>query len=104
MRCISDTVADLLSNRKTLIVEREDNPLLRLLNHLLSVALYKNVFAAKPLKDVSNIFQAKVPARKKLLQLKMKRTVLNTPISRENGRVVDGHRTKLSSTWQSSTV
>lgn len=57
------------------------------------MALYDEVFAAEPLKDVSNIFRAKVPAGKKCLQLKMKRTVLDTPVFREPGRAVDGHRT-----------
>lgn len=67
------------------------------------MALYDDVFAAEPLKDVSNIFRAKVPAGKKCLQLKMKRTVLDTPIFREPGRAVDGHRTSLTKPLRSST-
>ena len=101
--CISDAVADLLWNRKTFIVEREDNPLLCLLDHLLSMALYDDVFAAEPLRNVNNIFRAEVPAGKKCLQLKMKRAVLDTPVFREPGRAVDGHRTSPTKPLRSGT-
>lgn len=57
---VSDAVTDLLLNRKTFIIEREDNPLLCLLDHLLHMALYDDVFAAESLRNVSNIFLAKM--------------------------------------------
>ena len=79
--------------RKTFIVEREENPLLCLLDHLLSLALYDDVLAPEPVKNISNIFRATIPPGKKSLQLKVKRDALDTPVFREPGRHVDGYRT-----------
>ncbi len=84
-----DTLADLSSNRKTFIVEREDNPLLCLLDRLLSLTLKDDVFAAKSLRDVCNIFQAQIPSGRKSLQLKIKASALDIP---EPGRAADGFR------------
>ncbi|MCJ1367094.1 hypothetical protein MMC16_006226 [Acarospora aff. strigata] len=87
---------------KTFIVEREDNPLLCLLNHLLSIALYDDVFAAESLRNVSNIVRAKTPSGNKCLQLKMK-IVLDTPVFHEPGGGVDGYRTSPTEPLQSGT-
>ena len=67
------------------------------------MALYDDVFAAESLRNVSNIFQAKIPARKKCLQLKTKRKVLDTPVFREPGRAVDGYRTSTTEPLRSGT-
>lgn len=99
----SETVTDLFLSRKTFIVEREDNPLLCLLDHLLSLALYDDVFAAESLWNVSNIFRAKIPLAKKCLQLKMKRSALDIPVFREPGRAVNGFRTSSTKALRSST-
>ncbi|KAI4285570.1 MAG: hypothetical protein L6R38_000537 [Xanthoria sp. 2 TBL-2021] len=93
----------MFSNRKTFIVEREENPILCLLDHLLSMALYNDVFAAELLRNVSNIFRAKVPSGKKCLQLKTKRRVLDTPVFREPGRAEDGYRTSPTEPLRSGT-
>lgn len=93
----------LIFNRKTFIIEREDNPLLCLLDHLLHMALYDDVFAAESLRDVSNIFRAKIPSGKKCLQLKMKRNALDIPVFREPGRAGDGYRTSPTKPLRSST-
>ena len=96
-------MANQSSNRKTFIVEREDNPLLCLLDHLLSLALYDDVFAAESLRDVSNIFRAQVPRGKKCLQLKIKRSALDVPVFRAPGGAVDGFRTSPTEPLRSST-
>ncbi|KAL8997376.1 MAG: hypothetical protein Q9188_006340 [Gyalolechia gomerana] len=88
---------------KTFIVEREENPILCLLDHLLSMALYDEVFVAESLRNVSNIFQATIPSGKKCLQLKTKREVLDTPVFREPGRAEDGYRTSPTEPLRSGT-
>ncbi|KAL8855462.1 MAG: hypothetical protein Q9178_007895 [Gyalolechia marmorata] len=88
---------------KTFIVEREENPILCLLDHLLSMALYDDVFAAESLRNVSNIFRAKVPSGKKCLQLKTKRRVPDTPVFREPERAEDGYRTSPTEPLRSGT-
>ncbi|KAL9119296.1 MAG: hypothetical protein Q9187_004151 [Circinaria calcarea] len=88
---------------KTFIVEREDNPLLYLLDHLLSLALSDSVFAAEPLRNISNIFRAEIPSGKKSLQLKIKRSALDTPVFREPGRAADEYRTSPSKPLRSKT-
>ena len=67
------------------------------------MALFDDVFAAESLKNVSNIFRAKIPSGKKCLQLKMKRNVLDTPIFREPGRAADGFRTSPTNPLRSGT-
>ena len=90
-------------NRKTFIVEREENPLLCLLDHLLSLALYDDVFASKSLSNISNIFRAKIPSGRKSLQLKIKRSALDVPVFREPGRAADGYRTSPTRPLRSKT-
>lgn len=67
------------------------------------MALYDNVFAAEFLKNVSNIFRAKVSAEKKCLLLKMKRTVLNIPVFREPERAVNEYHISPIKSLKSST-
>lgn len=91
--CIFDFVFDLLSNKKTFIIERKNNFLFCFLDHFLFMIFYDDVFVAKSLKNVNNIFRVKISVEKKCLQLKMKRTILNISIFRELERVEDEHRT-----------
>lgn len=101
--CTSYAIANRSSNRKTFIVKREDNPLLCLLDYLLSLALYDNVFAAGLLRNISNIFRAKIPPGKKSLQLKIKGSALDIPVFRIPGCAADGFRTSPTEPLRSST-
>ncbi len=97
-------VTDLFSIRKTFVIEREENPLLCLVDHLLFMALCDNVFTAKSTRNIKNIFKAKIPSRKKCLILKMRGRALDIPVFCEPGRAADEYRTSstkplCSSTW-----
>ncbi|KAL2048847.1 hypothetical protein ABVK25_010905 [Lepraria finkii] len=88
---------------KTFIIKRKDNPLLCLLDYLLSLALYNNIFAAGSLQNISNIFRAKIPPGKKSLQLKIKSSPLDIPVFRIPGCAADGFRTSPTEPLHSST-
>ena len=64
---------------------------------------YDDVFAAKVLKNVNNIFRIKVFLEKKCFLLKMKRTFLNISIFRESERDENDHCTSSSQFLKSST-
>ena len=66
-------------------VEREDNPLLYLLNYLLSLALYGDKFAAESMRDIHDAFRAQLPHRKLCLQSKIKSSALDIPVFRTPG-------------------
>ena len=77
-------LTDLDANRKTLVIDGEnDDPLLSLLDHLLSLAAHDNAFEAKSAQHVENIFRARMPPGRKSLILKWKRDVLDLPVFRE---------------------
>lgn len=61
------------------------------------------MFAAESLRDVSNIFRARIPSGKKSLQLKIKRSALDIPVFRTPGRAADGFRTSPTEPLRSST-
>jgi len=94
---------NLLSTRKTFVVEREENPLLCLVDHLLFMALHDDVFVAESTRDVSYIFRAKPSAAKKSLTLKIKADALNQPVFREPERAADEYRTSKTKPLRSST-
>ncbi|KAL8733114.1 MAG: hypothetical protein Q9166_002306 [cf. Caloplaca sp. 2 TL-2023] len=58
---------------KIFIVEREEYPLICLLDHLLYLAVYDDVLVSLKLRTVDNVFDTIVPPRKNSLQLKIKR-------------------------------
>jgi len=94
---------NLLSTRKTFVVEREENPLLCLVDHLLFMALHDDVFVAESTRDVSYIFRVKPPSVKKSLTLKIKADALDQPVFREPERVADEYRTSKTKPLRSST-
>ncbi|KAI9850843.1 MAG: hypothetical protein M1830_006950 [Pleopsidium flavum] len=73
---------------KTFIVEREEYPLICLLDHLLYLAVYDDVLVSPELRTVDNVFGTIVPLRKNSLQLKIKREVFDLPVFREPSRIV----------------
>jgi len=101
---VFDVVTDLLFNKKMFIIEWEDNSFLCLLNYLLYMTLYNDVFVVKSLKDVNNIFWVKILLNRKCLQLKMKHRTLNIFIFHESEYTEDEYCTSFtkllcSSTW-----
>ncbi len=94
---------NLLSTRKTFVVEREKNPLLCLVDHLLSMTLHDDVFVAESTRDVSYIFRAKPSSAKKSLTLKIKADALDQPVFREPERAADKYRTSKTKSLRSST-
>ncbi|MCJ1388948.1 hypothetical protein MMC18_001799 [Xylographa bjoerkii] len=53
---------------KPFIVEREEDPLICLLDHFLYLAVYDNVLVSPKLRTVDNVFGTIVPPRKKSLR------------------------------------
>ena len=91
-------------DRKTFIVEREEDPLICLLDHLLYLAVYDDVLVSPKLRTVDNVFGTIVPPWKNSLQLKIKRETFDLPVFRELSRIVGRKGIRqvtalLSSTW-----
>ncbi len=94
---------NLLSTRKTFVVEREKNSLLCLVDHLLFMTLHDDVFVIESTRDVSYIFRVKSSAVKKSLTLKIKVDALNQSVFRESERVANEYRTSKTKSLRSST-
>jgi len=77
---------NLLFTRKTFIVKREKNSLLCLIDYLLFIAFYNNVFVIKSTRDISYIFRVKLLFVKKSFTLKIKINTLNQLIFRKSKR------------------
>ncbi|KAI4140728.1 MAG: hypothetical protein LQ341_003731 [Variospora aurantia] len=89
---------------KTFIVEREEYPLICLLDHLLYLAVYDDVLVSPKLRTVDNVFGTIVSPRKNSLQLKIKREIFDLPVFREPSRIVGRRGIRqftvlCSSTW-----
>ena len=94
---------NLLSTRKTFVIEREKNSLLCLVDHLLFMILHDDVFVIESTRNVSYIFQVKSSAVKKSLTLKIKVNALNQSVFRESERVANEYRTSKTKSLHSST-
>lgn len=90
-------------DRKTFIVEREEDPLICLLDHLLYLAVYDDVLVSPKLWTVDNVFGTIVPPRKNSLQLKIKREAFDLPVFREPSRIVSRKGIRQVTVLRSST-
>lgn len=68
--------------------------LLCLLDHLLSLALDDDLFAAESLRNVRGFFCAKIPPEKKSYQLKTKQELFDISVFYGAKLALDGYRTR----------
>jgi hypothetical protein len=76
------------------VIEHEDNPLCDLLGQLVAMAFHDKIFVAE-FKDIEEIYLQNIPSHRRGLELKVKRSKLDTPIFREPERSDCGYRTSL---------
>ena len=90
MQCQS---TDLWPSRKTFILEEEQNLLLDLVGHVISMACHDDAFDAQSMRDISQIYRIQIPSHKKSMTLKWKSEKLDLPLFRQPIRSLNGYRT-----------
>ncbi|KAG1884939.1 hypothetical protein F4604DRAFT_1918608 [Suillus subluteus] len=88
---------------KAFVITRTEDPLLCLVDHMLSMALKDEIFAATSIRDASTLFTVPIPSGKKSLTLHIKREAWDLPVFREPTKADHGYRTSATRPMRSST-